>query len=476
MIKFTYNPRTQLGQITTDKFDVLREHFSIANSGALHQKKWNKYIPLRKYAITPSGKFKIGLYSEIRKFIADNQWVSTIEVDNNLNDAVFPKISDDYEENLSYSNRDFQKESVISALKIGRGIIQVGTGGGKTLIMASLIENIIRINPKAKILVIVPDTGLVSQTAAAFDEYKVPYSVSKWTGSDELDISSSVIIANSQIILSRIQDNSWIEYVDCLLVDEVHGLKEGNKISKVVFSIKTNNKFGFTGTVPNDNISRWNVIGLIGPVIYKKTGAQLRDEKYISPVEARVIEIEYKNKPEKVDSDHPTAQYHAELEFLYNNSYRNSVIQSISTNFNDNILILVNHIPHGEGLYELLSNKLKDKQVFFIRGDVAVEDREKIQNIMEKSNNVVCIAISKIFAVGISINNIHMIVFGAGGKSFIRTIQSIGRGVRLHDRKSKLFVVDIADQLKYGREHSSKRKEIYYQEEIPFSVKRLVEK
>ena len=95
---------------------------------------------------------------------------------------------------------------------------------------------------------------------------------------------------------------------------------------------------------------------------------------------------------------------------------------------------------------------------------------------MEDNNNVICIAISAIFSTGVNIKNLHMIIFAAGGKSFIRTVQSIGRGLRLSDNKEKLVIIDIADKLQYGSEHSSKRKEIYNNEKIEFNEYLITEK
>ena len=95
---------------------------------------------------------------------------------------------------------------------------------------------------------------------------------------------------------------------------------------------------------------------------------------------------------------------------------------------------------------------------------------------METNNNVICIAMSSIFSTGVNIKNIHMIMFAAGGKSFIRTIQSIGRGLRLHESKNKLLIIDLCDQLKYGIRHGDKRKEIYSLEKIGYTLTDIVEK
>jgi superfamily II DNA or RNA helicase len=87
----------------------------------------------------------------------------------------------------------------------------------------------------------------------------------------------------------------------------------------------------------------------------------------------------------------------------------------------------------------------------------------------------VCVAISKIFSVGINIKQLCYLIFASGGKAKVRVVQSIGRGRRLHENKESLFIFDIADQLEYGMEHSSKRNRLYEQEKIPFAYKDIRE-
>ena len=95
---------------------------------------------------------------------------------------------------------------------------------------------------------------------------------------------------------------------------------------------------------------------------------------------------------------------------------------------------------------------------------------------MEKDNDVICVAMSSIFSTGVNIKNIHNIIFASGGKSFIRTVQSIGRGLRKHNLKSKLIIFDICDRLRYGIRHCEKRKEIYEKEKIKFTETNIIEK
>jgi superfamily II DNA or RNA helicase len=133
---------------------------------------------------------------------------------------------------------------------------------------------------------------------------------------------------------------------------------------------------------------------------------------------------------------------------------------------------MVNHLIHGDILLDVLSNGT-DKRVFFVKGEVEVEERKKIIDLMEMNDNIVCIAMSSIFSTGINIKNLPNILFVGLGKSFIRVVQSIGRGLRLHDNKNKLNIFDVMDNMKYSYSHALHRQSIYDKEEIPWKIKEV---
>ena len=138
-------------------------------------------------------------------------------------------------------------------------------------------------------------------------------------------------------------------------------------------------KKGFTGTLSEQKIDRWNTIGKLGPVLYEKTSSELREEKFLTNVIVNILKLTYLEKPKKIQNKTlATEQYIEELEFIKINAFRNRVIKTTCNNFNNNILILVNHIEHGQILLDSLSS-LTNKKVFFIQGDVEVEERERIK-------------------------------------------------------------------------------------------------
>jgi superfamily II DNA or RNA helicase len=472
MISFTYD-RNKI-KLQCDNLDIIREHFSIKDETARFRLKGRArfYANPRIYCITPTGLFEPGLFFDILTFIKSEFPDEDINVSPDILSIVKPsyKEGEIYNE-LTHELRDYQEDALKECLKFGRGIIKLGTGGGKTLTIASLLMSMFKLNENFKCLIIVPDLGLVNQTFKDFNDYNVRFKYTRWTGKIKPDLTSNVIIANRGILQSQFDDFDFLKYVDALVVDECHTIKKGNKVSKLVQQIQTNHKFGLTGTLPDNKPDEWNILGKIGSVIYDKDSYALRLENYLTNVKVSIIEPKYKIKPVYTTDNH----YREELDFIYTNQYRNNLIKNICNNFNNNSLILVNHLAHGDALYDILL-ECNDKQVFFVKGEVEVEERDRVKKIMETNNNVICIAMTSIFSTGINIKNIHMIMFASGGKSFIRTIQSIGRGLRLNENKDKLVIIDFADKLKYGERHGDKRKEIYLQENIPFKTTEIVEK
>lgn len=469
MITFDVGKKNKILFQCTDKdiFNRVREYFSVANTAAKFAKRFNRFIPSRKYVITPTGQCDFGMFWEIKNFLYKNQITAPIQISESLQQLINCKVNCEIYEGLNLPLRDYQQSSVKLALQSGRGICVLGTGAGKTLTTACLIESyFIHYNKDKhfKCLVLVPDLSLVNQTYKEFIDVGVSFSVTRWTGNLTPDLTSNCIICNISILQSQFEANDWVKHIDLLIVDECHKAK-AIETGKIINQINTIHKYGFTGTLPNNNEDLWSVVGKLGPVLTTKTSAELRSENHLTNVETKVLKLHYKNQY--------VFEYKEELDFIYTNDFRNNVIKKICDKFQNNVLILVNHIKHGEALYEHMRSL--NKQVYFIRGEVEVEERDKVKQILEENNNVVCIAISAIFSTGINIKNIHMIFFAAGGKSFIRTVQSIGRGLRLHPTKTKLTIIDLQDMLKYGIQHGNARQEIYDTEKIPFTERDIVE-
>jgi len=477
MLTFDYNTSNRKIQIRTEDsslFDKIREHFSVENEGARFARYRGRFAARRKYAITGTGNCEPGLYWDVRQYLIQEQIKVDIKITDKLKKIL--NVGKDVElyKDFTLELREYQEEVIKKALKLGRGTCVLGTGAGKTLTTAALIENYFQNctdKDTFKCIVLVPDLGLVSQTYEEFNNVGTTFKMTKWTGKTKPDLTSNVVICNIGIVQSQFNNNDWMKYVDLLIVDECHKIKATNKVSKIVSNIRTHNKYGFTGTLPENNLDKWSIIGKLGPVIYEKTSYELRLEDYLANVNVKILNLEY-NTPPRYLSDNA---YREELDFIYESDFRNTFLTKLCGKLENNTLILVNHISQGVELSEYLT-QCENKQIYFIRGEVEVETREDIKRIMEKDNNVICVAMSSIFSTGVNIKNLHNIIFAAGGKSFIRTVQSVGRGLRKHASKNKLVIFDICDNLRYGLRHCEKRKDIYKAEKIKYTESKILEK
>lgn len=470
-VKFEFNTVTRKAKITSPFFDQIRELFSIEDKSLVFlRKRVGRNIPIRKYAITNQGYFDLPFFGEICKAITDKFPTLKIKASEEFLAAVSTESIAKDAHTLNVTPRDYQLESANEALNKGKGIIVLPTSAGKTLVIAQ-IANTANTIKKFKVLILVPNIQLVEQTYKDFLDYGIPENkVSRWSGNYTYQ-NTDIVVANDQILLSDKQDKSVLENFDLLIVDECHKLASAEKITKLVKLLKCKHKFGFTGSLPANQFDVWSLNRIFGSVLYYKQSVELRDENYISKVRAVILELGYKNIPNftKPSMSDPTAGYEEETVWLHTNEFRNSILNKLVNKLNTNTLILVDRIAHGEHLLQYLTeNNLSNKKIYFIQGSVEVEERETIRRLMEETHDVICIAISKIFSTGISIKNLHNVIFAAIGKARIKIIQSIGRSLRLHHTKETATIFDIADSnLTYGFKHYVERKKLYESESIP---------
>ena len=261
--------------------------------------------------------------------------------------------------------RSYQEKSIEKSLLQGRGVTVLPTAGGKTYVMACLIKNIRNLLNKenAKVLVLVPSIQLIEQTSNDFIQYGLD-KVTKWSGKNKPDFeNSNIIIAGTQILLSKSSDLSILSEIEVFICDEVHGIKKQNNINKIFSLLTTPYTFGFTGTMPPSLIDQWNIIGKFGPITYEEKTINLEKQDYISSFQIIILKIKHKNIPSYLYSTDPSMDlYNKEFEFLTNNLERNKIICNLSEKIENNTIIMVDRIDHGQFLYDYLKNKSK-KQI-----------------------------------------------------------------------------------------------------------------
>ena len=100
-------------------------------------------------------------------------------------------------------------------------------------------------------------------------------------------------------------------------------------------------------------------------------------------------------------------------------------------------------------------------------------DRKEQYDEMAESSDKVIVATYGVAAVGINIPRIFNLVLLEPGKSFVRVIQSIGRGIRKAEDKDFVQIWDVTSACKFSKRHMAKRKAYYKEANYPFSVEKI---
>ena len=342
-----------------------------------------------------------------------------------------------------------------------------------SLIQAGLCKTLLDKNPNSRILMVVPNVGLLNQLHNSFlKEFNID-DVTVWGDKKLPDLKKHVLIANTQILTSDVKSTlKIVENYDYVIVDEVHTINDKkNKISKVIHNIHTPFKFGLTATLPDNIMGCWNVMGKIGPILYEKTSYELRKQQTISDVEIKVVVCSHNPKPFFPKGDNPTDAYNAEFNYIINCKQRNDIIKKIAEKLEGNTIIVVDRRDYIDSLEKILKDC--GKTVYVITGDTPTEERTMIQNDLDSRDGIIGIVMSKCFSTGISVKNIHYAIFAYMGKGGVKTVQTIGRTVRKHHSKQKAVIFDIADDLLYSLDHLRKRLEIYKKQKIEYTLKKI---
>lgn len=269
-------------------------------------------------------------------------------------------------------------------------------------------------------------------------------------------------------------EKSFFEDFDCVIVDESHQAKSKSLIDIMKKCHHAKYRFGFTGTLSNggkdSQTHEWVISGLFGPTYKTINTKEMIEKGRASQLDIHCLVL--KHTPQQFD------QYEDEIQFLIGNEKRNNFIKNLALDLKGNTLLLFSRVEsHGRPLYELINNHSeKNRKIFFVYGGVNVDEREKIREITEKESNAIIVASYGVFSTGISIRNLHNVIFASPSKSRIRNLQSIGRVLRKGKNKDRAVLYDISDDCTYNNRknytlnHFIERIKLYSEEEFDYEI------
>ena len=360
--------------------------------------------------------------------------------------------------------RDYQYDVVNKFLENPQSIQEVATGAGKTITTATL-SNICE--KYGRTVVIVPNKSLVVQTEE--DYINCGLDVGVYFGDrKELGHTHTICTWQSLNVLDKKKYDDealtlaeFAEGVVAVIVDEVHQAK-----ADVLKKLLTQNfrhaaiRWGLTGTVPKEEWQFQGILAGIGPVINQVSAHDLQEKDVLAKLDINILQTK----------DIETFRnFQEEYKWLVTSDKRlDWIAETINTvKESGNTLILVNRVDTGNKLIEKLDNAV------FVSGSMKLDDRKDEYDEIKTADGKILVATYGVAAVGINIPRIFNLVLIEPGKSFVRVIQSIGRGIRKAEDKDYVQIWDITSACKYSKKHLTERKKFYREAQYPFTLTKV---
>ncbi len=362
--------------------------------------------------------------------------------------------------------RDYQVEIVNNFLQNPQCIQEIATGAGKTIMTATLSA---AVEPYGRSIVIVPNKSLVTQTEKDYvnlgldvgvyfgdrKEHGRTHTICTWQ-------SLNVLLKNTKSGTADITIADFIEDVVCVMVDEVH-MAKADALKTLLTGVMSRIpiRWGLTGTIPKEKFESQSLLVSLGPVIGKLSANELQQQGVLAQCHVNIVQLQ----------DHVEyPDYQKELKYLLEESGRLDTMAELIRKVNEtgNTLVLVDRTECGRQLVE----RLGDKSVF-VSGATKSKDRQEEYDQVAEATDKIIVATYGVAAVGINIPRIFNLVLIEPGKSFVRVIQSIGRGIRKAEDKDHVQIWDVTSTCKFAKRHLTKRKAYYREANYPFTQEKL---
>ena len=361
--------------------------------------------------------------------------------------------------------RDYQIEIINKFLANPQCIQEIATGAGKTLMTAGLSYCC---EPYGRTIVIVPNKSLVTQTEADYinlgldvgvyfgdrKEFGRTHTICTWQ-------SLNILLKNTKGGDVDVTIGEFLEDVVCVMVDEVHMAKADalkTLLTGVMSTVPI--RWGLTGTIPKEAYEQVSLLCSLGPVVGKLSASELQEQGVLAQCHVNILQlidyVEYKD-------------YQSELRYLLETEDRLDYIAQLVERIRSsgNTLILVDRIAPGKALVEKITDAV------FVSGGTKADVRKESYDEFATSDNIVAVATYGVAAVGINIPRIFNLVLVEPGKSFVRVIQSIGRGIRKAEDKDFVQIWDITSTCKFAKRHLTSRKKFYTEAKYDYTVEKV---
>ena len=343
--------------------------------------------------------------------------------------------------------RDYQNKVVTQLLETDRyGMMEVPTGGGKTLCACSVIAKL-----GVRTLWVVHSADMVHQTADMLANY-LKVKAGK-IGAGKKDIRTITVSTSQSLktkgVQSLLETRKWMP--DLILVDEVdHAGAWG--VYQALRRFVPYYVYGFSATPFRRHGDKLLLEASFGHVNATVSLSDLQHQGYLAPITVRIREIGVENK---LPAGSAQSWQEVYSRGVVTHAERNrAVVEDIKALVAEGRQVLVNvdeltHIPALVG-----PNGVED--AIIVTGSEDPDDRKVIYKAFREGK--VSVLLGTVLRRGLDLPSAGAVVLAGGKKSQTQTMQQLGRGLRPSPGKDDCVVQDYLDH-QHGLlfEHSQQR-------------------
>lgn len=256
-----------------------------------------------------------------------------------------------------------------------------------------------------------------------------------------------------------------------VVVSNCHGSK-----AKTLYELLTDygqhivHRYGLTGTLPKDPVNKLQVHIALGHVNCSYSAKDLIESGWLAQPNITIVQLDDIQclRDGGVKKPHDL-MYEEEEHFIKSNTLRlqwlaDRIVADSKKSKVGNTLVLINNIKFGKELGALIPNS------HVLNGSNKDSARKAVYDLFETNDDVIAICTKGIAGVGLSVDRIFNLVFIDAGKSFIATIQQIGRGLRKGRDKDSVNISDICSNMTSADARMKKRIAYYKEAGYPYKL------
>ena len=332
----------------------------------------------------------------------------------------------------------------------GNPLVIIPTAGGKSLVMASFIEGVLKAYPDQRILIVTHVRELIEQNYLELVKLwpEAPAGIYS-AGLKQRDIQARILFAGIQSIHKRVYD---VQQCDLILIDEAHliprksntmyrrfleGLKRLNPLLKVIGLTATPYRLDsgllhegkdaiFTDIAFEVSVRQLIDDGYLSPLISKRMATQLD----LTGVGTRGGEFIAKDLEQAVDQDGITESAVEEI-IRYGQERRSW-------------LVFCSGVRHAQHVREAI--RAQGITCETIVGDTPSIVRDALIEAF-KRGKIRCLTNANVLTTGFNAPAVDLIAMLRPTQSAGLYVQIVGRGCRLADGKDNCLVLDFAGNI-----------------------------